>query len=347
MRESSFTLEVFSNMPALSRVFFLTFVAFIFALLITPVVSHFLYKYGIRQKIREKAVDGKESPWFVKLHKKKEHTPTMGGIIIWITVLVVTLGFNMNRAQTWLPLFTLVAAGVLGMFDDILNALDTGVQKGMKALRKLFFQTLIAGAGAWWFYYKLGFQSIHLPGLGDFNIGWLYILLFIIVIIATMNAVNMTDGLDGLAAGILMIAFGAFSIIAIAKGRYDLAAFCGTIGGSLLAFLWFNIYPARFFMGDTGSMALGATLGVVALLLNSVAVLPIIGFVFVIETGSVIIQLTSKRFFGRKIFLSTPIHHHFEALGWPEPKITMRFWVIAAAFGAIGLVIGLIGMGNG
>jgi len=178
-------------------------------------------------------------------------------------------------------------------------------------------------------------------------IGWLYIPLFLFVIIASANAANITDGLDGLAGGLLTISFGAFSIIAFIQGQIGLAAFCLTIVGSLLAFTWFNIYPARFFMGDTGSLALGATLGVVAMLTNSVLVLPIIGFIFVIETLSVIIQLISKKLRkGKKIFLCTPIHHHFEAIGWPETKVTMRFWVIGVVMAAIGLVLGLIGMGK-
>lgn len=340
-------VEAFNNIPGLSRIFLLSFLSFIVALILTPIVSHFLYKYKITQKIREHGVDGKESKVYTSLHKVKEHTPTMGGIIIWLTVLFVTLFFNMSRPQTWLPLFTLVSAGILGVFDDIFNVLGVGAQKGIRALRKFGLQVLIAGVGAWWFYYKLEFDMIHVPGVGDFSIGWLYIVLFVLVIVSTMNSVNITDGLDGLAGGLLAIAFGAFAVIAFAKGRIELASFCGSIFGALLAFLWFNIYPARFFMGDTGSMALGATLGVVALLLNSVLVLPIIGFVFVIETASSLLQILSKKIFGKRIFISAPLHHHLEARGWPEPKITMRFWVIAAAMGSIGLVIGLIGMGTG
>jgi len=292
-------------------------------------------------------MDGKASPIYSSMHKQKENTPTMGGIIIWLSVLFVTLLFNLSRAQTWLPLFTLVSAGILGIFDDVFNVLSIGTQRGLRAIRKLLFQLAIAGVGAWWFFYKLGFDSIHVPGVGDFSIGWFYIALFILVIVSTTNAVNITDGLDGLAGGLLAIAFGAFAVIAIAKGRIELAAFCGTILGALLAFLWFNVYPARFFMGNTGAMSLGATLGVVALLLNSVLVLPIIGFVFVVETLSVIIQVTSKVVRGKKVFLVAPIHHHFEAKGWPEPKITMRFWIIAAVMGSVGLVVGLIGMGAG
>ncbi len=331
----------------ISKVFFLAFMSFSVALILTPLISYFLYKFKIKQNIREASIDGKSSPIFSSIHKKKANTPTMGGIIIWISVLLVTLLFNLSRSQTWLPLFALVATGILGIFDDVFNVLGIGMHRGIRALRKLLLQVFIAGVGAWWFFYKLGFDMIHIPGIGDFSIGWLYIILFVFVIVSFTNAVNITDGLDGLAGGLLVIAFGAFAVIALIKGRIELAAFCGTILGALLAFLWFNIYPARFFMGDTGSMALGATLGVVAMLLNSVLVLPIIGFVFVVEISSSLLQIISKKFFGRKIFLSAPLHHHLEAKGWPEPKITMRLWIVAAVFGSIGLVIGLIGMGVG
>ena len=203
----------------------------------------------------------------------------------------------------------------------------------------------IAAVGAWWFYSKLGWDVFHIPGVGDFFLGLWYIPIFIMVIVGLAFSVNETDGLDGLAGGILAIAYGAFGFIALIQGNIALAAFCGTVMGALLAFLWFNIYPARFFMGDTGSMALGMTLGVIAFLTNSVAVLPIIGFIFVIEALSVIIQITSKRLFKKKVFLSAPIHHHLEALGWPESKITMRFWVISAVMAVIGMMIALVGRG--
>ncbi len=251
-----------------------------------------------------------------------------------------------------MPLFTLVSAGILGLVDDLINVFGRSVQKGIRVTQKFIWQAIIALGGAWWFYYKLDWTVIHIPGGNYFglpyniDIGFLYIPLFILVIIACANAVNITDGLDGLAGGVAGTTFGAYAVIAFVQGKIELAAFCGAILGVLLAFLWFNIYPARFFMGDSGSLALGATLGVVALLTNSVIVLPIIGFIFVIETFSSIIQILSKRFRGGKqIFKCAPLHHHFEAVGWPEPKVTMRFWVVSAIFAGIGLIIGLIGMG--
>jgi phospho-N-acetylmuramoyl-pentapeptide-transferase len=203
----------------------------------------------------------------------------------------------------------------------------------------------IAIAGALWFYFKLDYSSVHIPGIGDLELNLWYIPFFVFVVLATAFSSNITDGLDGLNGGILLIAYAAFGVIAFAQNKIDLAAFCAAIGGALLAFLWFNIYPARFFMGDTGAVSLGATLAVIAMLTNSVLVLPIICLVYVVEAGSVIIQLTSKKLFGKKIFLSTPIHHHFEALGWPETKVTMRAWILTGVTAGIGLIIGILGMG--
>jgi len=201
---------------------------------------------------------------------------------------------------------------------------------------------LIAAFGAWWFYFKLQWDVFHVPFMGDIQVGWPYILIFIFVLVATAFSVNETDGLDGLAGGVLLCCFAAFGVIAFSLGKYDLASFCGVIAGALLAFLWFNINPARFYMGDTGAMSLGITLGVIAMLTNSALILPIIGLVFVIESASVIIQQLSKKIRGKKVFISSPIHHHFEAIGWPEPKIVMRFWVIAGVSAGLGLVVFLL-----
>jgi phospho-N-acetylmuramoyl-pentapeptide-transferase len=331
--------EIIFTTPSLIRIFLLTFISFVIAILWTPFLTDFLYKHKLGKKIRKE-----KAPIYSALHKEKENVPTMGGLLVWVTTAILTLLFNLSREATWLPLFTLVVTGFLGAFDDLTNIWGRG---GIRVRHKLFWQILIAGLGAFWFYVKLewGTKGIHIPAVGDFALGIWYIPLFILVIVATMNAVNITDGLDGLAAGLLGLSFFAYGIIALAQGQIGIAAFCGTIIGALLAFLWFNIYPARFFMGDTGSMALGATLGVIAMLTNSVIVLPIIGFVFVAETLSVILQIFWRRFFKRKLFLSAPLHHHLEAKGWPEPKVTMRLWVLGAAFAAIGLVIGLIGRG--
>jgi phospho-N-acetylmuramoyl-pentapeptide-transferase len=184
---------------------------------------------------------------------------------------------------------------------------------------------------------------IHIPAVGDFDIAWLYIPLFIAVVVSTANAVNITDGLDGLSGGLLSTAFGVYAVIAYFQGNYGIAGFCATVVGALLTFTWFNIYPARFFLGDSGAFGLGTTLGVIAMLTNTVVVLPIIALVFVIEGGSSALQILSKRIFHRKIFLSAPLHHHLEAIGWPETKVTMRLWVIGQVVGVLGLVLALLG----
>ncbi len=334
------------------KVFILTILSFTIAFFLTPLLTHFLYKYNFGKKIRN---DG-STPVFSGLHKKKQGTPTMGGILVWGTTVILAVGIFylqkftnldlfkelnfLSRSQTLLPLGVLLASALVGFFDDLLNIKGIGLKGGgLKVRHKLVLYTAIAGVGAYWFFSKLDWDLIHLPFIGDFNIGFWYIPLFIFVIVATSFSVNETDGLDGLAGGVLLTAFAAIGVIAFAQGKFDVACLSGVIVGALTAFLWFNIYPARFFMGDTGSMSLGVLLGVLAMLTNTFILLPIIGFILVFESMTVIIQMFSKKFRGKKIFKSTPIHHHFEAIGWPEPKIVMRFWLISGIMATLGVVI--------
>ena len=341
------------SINGLTRIFLLAALSFIIAMIWTPLLTNILYKYKMGKKIRETDYSGKKAPIFHELHKGKENTPIMGGLLIWITVMVLTLTLNFNRAETYLPLFALVATGIIGAVDDIMNIKGIGPNRGGLRFRsKLILYIIVGLIGAWWFYSKLGWNAIHIPG-GNYlhlpyniELGWWYIPLFVLVVIGTAFSSNQTDGLDGLLGGVMAICFLAYSIIALTQGKIELAAFCGTIMGALLAFLWFNIHPARFFMGDTGSFALGTTLAVVAFLTNSVVVLPIVAIILVIEALSTIIQIASKKLRGgKKVFLSAPIHHHFQALGWPETKITERFWVISAVAAVIGVAIALIGRG--
>ena len=336
------------------KIFFLTTVSFLVALMSTPLLTHFLYKYHLGKKIRDTA----SAPIMSSLHAPKTGTPTMGGILVWLTTLVVALfffyldrfglaSFNfLTRSETLLPLGALVASALVGLVDDWFNVRGLGDKGGgLTMTHRLIIYTAIALVGAWWFYYKLEWTTLHVPFWGAFDIGWWYVPIFIFIIVATSHSVNLIDGLDGLAGGTLLTAFAAYGAIAFLQGKYDLASFCGVIVGSLLAFLWFNINPARFFMGDTGAMALGVTLGIVAMLTNSVLLLPIIGFLFVLESLSVIMHVLSKNLRGKKIFLSAPLHHHLEAIGWPEPKIVMRFWVISAVTAVAGLIVALIDKG--
>lgn len=332
---------------SLTEIFLLAALAFVLAMLWTPFLTNFLYKNKFGKRIRTTSFDNQKAPIFYSLHKGKENTPVMGGLLIWVTAAVITLALNRNRSETYLPLAALIGSGIIGAVDDIYNSKGIGPHRGgLRFGMRFFLYTLVAAIGAWWFYAKLGWNMFHIPGVGNFAIGWWYIPLFIVVLVTTAFAANQTDGLDGLSGGVLATAFGAYIIIALSQGKVSLAIFCGTILGALLAFLWFNIYPARFFMGDTGVMALGMTLGVLAFLTNTVAVLPIIGFILVVEAASTIIQIGSKKLrHGKKVFLSAPIHHHFQAKGWEETKVTMRFWIISAVAAAIGLVVALLGRG--
>jgi phospho-N-acetylmuramoyl-pentapeptide-transferase len=347
-------MELLLNIRHLLLIFGSEISAFLLTILLAPWFIKLLYKYKCNKQLREFDSSGQVASVFQFLHGKKKGIPTMGGILIWGTALIIILASQIssffgltensliNRQETWLPLFTLITTALLGAVDDYLNIRGIGKSKGLNIKPKFLWLTFFAAAGAFWFHYKLDYNQIHIPGLGDWAIGLWYIPLFIFVITATANAVNITDGLDGLAGGLLIIAFGAFSIIAFAQGLFILSAFCAVIVGSLIGFIWFNIFPAHFIMGDTGAISLGATLGVIAMMTNSVAVLPLIGFVFVIETLSVIIQLTSKKFFKRKVFLIAPLHHHFEKKGWSEPNIVMRFWIIGGFFASLGLILGLL-----
>ncbi|MBI4032857.1 hypothetical protein HY374_04080, partial [Candidatus Berkelbacteria bacterium] len=240
----------------LSFVFWLTGLSFVLAIAATPFLADYLYSHKVWKQAKDTAITGEKAPVYQKLHaaKHKRHIPTMAGILMWGVAAVVTLLFNLDRAGTWLPLAIMVAAGLLGLLDDYVNIRSTksGI-KGLNAWVKFGAQLLIGSVGAWWFFYKLGFDILHVPGVGDFSLGWLYVPFFILVLIATANAVNITDGLDGLAGGLLAITFSAYAIIALTQDKVELAAFCGTIVGVVLAYTWFNIYPARFLMGDTGS----------------------------------------------------------------------------------------------
>lgn len=324
-----------------------------------PLLINFLYKHKLwKKKSRTKTIDGHDAIVVNSLHKDTEvKTPRFGGLLIWITttviifsVYVLTLifpqlsGLNfLSRSQTWLPLFTLVAASLLGLFDDISVVSDAGkyIGGGMSFKKRLFIVGLIGLIGALWFYFKLDLNTVYLPYFGHVYLGIFYIPLFIIVMIACWSG-GIIDGIDGLSGGAFVSMFGAFSIIAFSQGKVDLATFCLVIAGAIFSFLWFNIPPARFYMSETGSLGLTATLSVVAFLTDSVFVLPIIAGLLVLEVGSVIIQLLSKKFRHKKIFLSTPIHHHFEAIGWPATKVVMRAWIIGIVLAIIGVAIRLL-----
>lgn len=332
----------------LLEIFFFAIAGFALGMAITPLYTTMAYRGQWWKKQRQTALTGEKAPVFAKLHaaKHRRNIPTMAGLIFVLAVTLITLALNLSREQTWLPLAAFVGAGLMGLVDDLINLKGSGKGvAGLPSKLKFFLTTLIALIGGLFFYYKLDVDSINVPGIGDVGIGWLIIPLFVLVVVSTANAVNITDGLDGLAGGLAATAFSVYAIIAFLEGRYGVAGFCMTVVGALLSYTWFNIYPARFFMGDIGSFALGTALGVVAMITDTVLLLPIIGAVFVLEAGSVVIQTISKKLRnGKKIFLSSPIHHHFEASGWPETKITMRFWVLGQVCSFVGLMIFLLDM---
>ncbi len=345
------------------KIFTLGTLSFLVAFGLTSFLIKILYKYQLwRKEVRTQAIDGKDLTYFQKFHAEGEtHIPRFGGLLIWLVPLFLAIFFYLvhktginiwwlqklnflNRGQTWLPFFALVAASLVGFLDDFLQVKGKGkyIAKGLTLKQRILLMGVIGTVGAWWFYSKLGWSTLHVPGIGDFSIGIWYIPLFIVVMMAVYSG-GVIDGLDGLAGGAFAAIFGAFVGIALFLGQINIAAFSAVILGALLAFLWFNIPPARFYMGETGMMGLCAALTVVAFLTDSVLILPVIGFLLVLESGSVILQLLSKKFRHKKILLAAPIHHHFEAKGWPAHQITMRFWIIGVVAAIIGVSIRLLG----
>jgi len=343
------------------KVFSLAAIASALAIFWCPLLTHFLYKNKLWKKsARQKAISGENAVVFHNLHKEKEvSTPRMGGLLIWITVIFIIFLFFLlslifsnswvaqfnflSRGQTWLPLFTLVVASFVGLIDDILVIKGWGkyIGGGISFKKRLLFVILIGLIGSVWFYQKLGWDTVFLPFFGEVSIGLWYIPLFILVTVACWSG-GVIDGLDGLAGGTFASIFGGFAVISFSLGKIDLAAFCAVIAGTLFAFLWFNIPPARFYMGETGILGLTTVLSVIAFLTDSVYVLPIIAGLLVLEVLSIIIQLLSKKFRKKKVFLSTPIHHHFEAIGWPSYKVTMRAWIIGIVLAFIGVALRLL-----
>ncbi len=315
-----------------------------------------LRRNRLGKQLRVDTVDGREATIFRKYHESKFGTPAMGGILIWGSIFLTVFfsralsyfGFVENsllqRGQVYLPLFTMLAMGILGGIDDYMNIRGVGRTKGLDWLPKIAFLLLIGIIGALWFSVRLNYDTVHVPFWGSLFVGYWYIPIFLFIIIGTANAVNVTDGLDGLAGGLLAIAYGSFGVLAYLQGLSVLAAFCAVCVGAIAGVLWHDVPPARFFVGGTGSLALGGTLAVIAMMTDNVLVLPLIGFVFTIEMLSVIIQLTSKKLRGgKKVFKAAPFHHHLEALEWGESKVTMRLWIIGAFFAFLGIIIGVFG----
>ncbi len=350
------------------KVFLPAGTSFIIGIAITPAVSGFLYKNEMwKKKSVTVSVDGGETPISNKIHNdEQKKTPRMGGVIIWASTLIsilllalisylsqtdlfIKLGF-LSRGQTWLPLFTLVIGGVIGLFDDYLETKGRGdhIAGGLSLKTRLALVTLIGlGAGSW-FFFKLNVEYLGLPEGLSLHLGWLIIPLFAVIMLA-LYASGVIDGIDGLSGGIFATVFAAYAGIAFYQQQINLAAFCLAIVGGILAFLWFNIPPARFYMSETGTMGLTLTLTVVAFLTDylgdgyGVSVLPVIALPLVITVASNIIQISSKKFRGKKVFMVAPVHHHFQAIGWPAYKVTMRYWIFGVICALLGVVLALVG----
>lgn len=343
----SHTLHLVINTNTFVHIFLLGFLGFLLAMVLTPIYTTLAYRFEWWKKQRSEAWSGGAATVYQKLHAAKHlrNVPNMAGLIFIAAITIVTLFDNLSRGETWLPLAGMLGAGAIGLADDVMNIKGFNSKiAGMKAAVKFGLYSVVALAGGWWFYSKLGVDSFYLPGLNEVHVGILMIAIFWFVVIATANSVNISDGLDGLAGGLLTSSFAAYAVIAGLEGKYFLAAFCLTVVGALLSYTWFNIFPARFFMGDVGSFALGTALGIIAMQTDTLYILPVIGAVYVMETASVIINRLSRKLRkGKKVFLSSPIHHHFEALGWPETKVTMRFWILGQVAGVLGIIIFLLG----
>lgn len=348
------------------KVFIPASAAFIVGIAITPLVTHFLYKYKAwKKKGGKQALDGTEAKVFNSLKADTEtKTPRMGGVVIWLSSFITIIGLwllarifpneitnkldFLSRGQTWIPLFTLLAGAFVGLFNDILDVLDKPKTESLSLLKRLSIITALSLFVGWWFYSKLDVASIGVPFDGDLTLGLFFIPFFIIVVLA-IYAGGVIDGIDGLSGGVFAAVFSSYAGVAFYQSQINLAAFCAMIAGAILAFLWFNIPPARFYMTETGTMGLTITLAVVAFMTDSlggghgVLALPIIAFPLVITVLSNILQISSKKMRGKKIFRVAPLHHHFEAIGWPSYKVTMRFWVVSVIFAIIGLTFALLG----
>ena len=313
--------------------------AFTGMVLLAPIYISLLQRLGYGKQIR---TDGPQA------HYGKAGTPTMGGMLIVGVVLFLAMALRIEDAGTLTPMLTLVGVGILGAIDDFVNV-RTGI--GMRGRWKLVWQTVVAILAAVYIRRHFDLSGINVPFLGQFEIAPLLLIVFIaFVIVGTSNAVNLTDGLDGLAGGVLIFSFVAYLLISlvpiagIKAEQPNLAIFCALVIGALMGFLWFNVHPAQLFMGDSGALSLGATLAVVATVNGQLPLLVVIGIVFFAVIMSVVIQVVSYRLRGRRVFRMTPLHHHFELIGWAEEKITVRFWIVAALAGLLGVSIFQLGV---
>ena len=342
------------------KVIFPTIMSFVIGMAITPFFTHYFYKYKLWKSVsRQENNPDAMSEAFNKIHNQEDEvrTPRVGGMIIWASVGITSLLLFLlarvfpndisirlefvSRNQTWLPFVGLFIGALVGLFEDFLEifASTKNFIHGLSSKYLVSVVVVIATFCGWWFYTKLGMSSLSIPFTdARLELGVFFIPFFILVMLGTFSS-RVIDGVDGLAAGVMASIFGAFTVIAFSQNQIDISALCGVITGSILVFLWFNIPPARFYMGETGMLALTVTLAIVVFLTDSVLLLPIIGFPLVATSLSSAIQIFWKKNFGKKVFKIAPLHHHLEAGGWSRPKITMRYWIVSIICAITGILI--------
>lgn len=341
-------------------------ISFLIGVLIAPSVGRFLVRKQLwKKKNVAKTIDGKEATITASLHND-EHAPVprLGGVVVWISVFVTTLLFWLvskvyptpltekldfiSRNQTWLPLFAMAVGALVGGLDDLLvveafkGRLNSYIGGGLSFPIRLLAVSSLGLFAGWWFYVKLGIDYVYIPFYGNIHLGGLLFILFFIVVTLATFSTGVIDGVDGLSGGVMSAVFTAYGMIAYSHGQVNIAAFCFVVVGGIMAFLWFNIPPAMFYLTETGMLALSLSLSVIAFLTNSVAYLLIIALPLIATTLSVILQLTWKKVFKRKLFLVAPLHHHFQALGWPSYKVTMRYWIVSYICAMLGVIIALV-----
>lgn len=338
-----------------------TVLTFLIGIFITPFFTHYFYKWRMWKS--SPRTEANTSDAFKMIHNTTHEvsTPRVGGTIIWIAVLLtmvviyllsvlfpeeLVVGLNFfSRSQTVVPLGAFFFAALIGLADDLLHIYGHGkfAQDALIYRKiKIVLVSLIGLFIALWFYYKLDFSTVYVPFVGEWFIGLWFIPLFVVVVLATFST-SVIDGLDGLSGGVLASCFTAFAAIAFLGNQYDISALSGAIAGGILAFLWFNIPPAGFYMGETGMLSLTLVLAVIAFLTNSVLLLPIIGLPLVATTASDIIQIFSYKFFNKhRVFRVAPLHHHFQALGWSKEKVVMRYWVVSVVCAISGVILYIV-----
>jgi phospho-N-acetylmuramoyl-pentapeptide-transferase len=350
------------------KILFPASIAFCIGIAITPTLTHYLYTYKVwKKKGGKEKMGGGEASEFNKLKADNEtKTPRMGGIVVWGSALLTILLFSLlgmfftgtpvdevirfnflSRSQTWIPLALLLLGAAVGFLNDVYDVVG---KDGLRLSRRLAIIAAISGYVGWWMYAQLDVHSIALPfGVlgGSVDIGAFFIL-FYVLFSGAVYASGVIDGIDGLSGGVFVSIFSAYAVLAGVHGQYDLAAFCAMLVGSILAFLWFNIPPARFYMTETGTMALTLCLASVVVMTDTlgggvgIALFPVIALPLVATVVSVVLQLVWRKVFGRKLLRIAPLHHHFEAIGWPSYKVTMRYWVVSIVCALLGTMLALI-----